>query len=100
MVSDRGSLATGGEHQVEPQLEGRYLRRERRRLPFFRQIAPPAETRESEIGATFVNGILSVRIPRVEAPAPTRITIAVGSAAPALDQAPAPAPPEAATSPA
>jgi HSP20 family protein len=100
VVSNQGTLTIRGEHKVEPELEGSYLRRERRQLPFFRQISLPAETRESEISATFVNGVLSVRIPRVEAPAPTRIKIAVGSAAPALDETPAPASPQAATSPA
>lgn len=101
VVSDHGTLTIRGARKVETHSEGRYLRRERRQLSFFRQISLPAEVRESEISATFLNGVLSVRVPRVGAPAPIRIKVEAGSATPALDDAaPALAESAEATSPA
>jgi len=100
VVGNQGTLTIRGERKVEAEPEGRYLRRERRQLSFFRQISLPAEVRESEITARFENGILSVHLPRLEAPLPTRIRIDVGSANPAPDAAPAAPKPAAATSPA
>jgi HSP20 family protein len=89
VVSEHGVLTIRGERKVEPQPEGCYLRRERRQLSFCRQFALPQEVREREITASFVNGVLSIRVPRVEAPAATRIKVEVGSTAPAPELAPA-----------
>jgi HSP20 family protein len=84
VVSEHGVLTIRGERKVEAQPEGGYLRRE---LSFCRQFALPEEVREREITASFVNGVLSIRVPRVEAPAATRIKVEVGSTAPAPEVA-------------
>ncbi|HUY08053.1 MAG TPA: Hsp20/alpha crystallin family protein [Candidatus Dormibacteraeota bacterium] len=100
VVSDQGTLTICGKRTVDNHGEGRYLRRERRQLPFFRQISLPVDVRESEIRANYENGVLRVRIPREEAPAPTRIKIELASSSSAPDAATEPAAPLTATSPA
>ena len=82
-------LTIRGERKVEAQPEGCYLRRERRQLSFCRQFALPQEVRDRELTASFVNGVLSVPVPRVEASVATRIKVEVGSTAPAPEVAPA-----------
>ena len=89
VVSEHGVLPIRGERKVEAQPESCYLRRERRQLSFCRQFALPQEVREREITAGFVNGVLSIRVPRVEAPATARIKVEMGSTAPAPEVAPA-----------
>jgi HSP20 family protein len=79
VVAEHGILTIRGERKVEAETEGRYLRRERRQLSFFRQISLPQDVSENEISANFVNGVLTVRVPRVETPAPRRVKIEVGS---------------------
>jgi len=89
VVSEHGVLTIRGERKVEAQPEGCYLRRERRQLSFCRQFALPQEVRDRELTASFVNGVLSVPVPRVEASVATRIKVEVGSTAPAPEVAPA-----------
>ncbi|MGC1184842.1 MAG: Hsp20/alpha crystallin family protein [Candidatus Dormiibacterota bacterium] len=90
VVAEKGTLTIRGERKSDEELAGRYLRRERRQSSFVRQLTLPAEVRESEITARFVNGVLTVRVPRVEAPAPTRIKVEAGAEAPALETTAAP----------
>lgn len=88
VVAEQGTLTIRGERRMETEEQGRYLRRERRQSSFLRQLSLPSEVNESEITAHFENGILRVRIPRVTAPAPTRIKVEVGAGAAALEAAP------------
>lgn len=97
VVAEQGTLTIRGERKVEEQVEGRYLRRERRQFSFVRQLSLPTDVRDSEISASFVNGVLTIRLPRVEAPAPTRIKVEVGASAPAIEENVATAPAEATT---
>ena len=77
ITADQGILTLRGERRVDgSQEEGTYLRRERAHYSFVRQLALPADVKEDEIRATFQNGVLSVHLPRVEAPAPRRIPVA------------------------
>ena len=99
VVSDQGTLTIRGERKVEALPEGRYLRRERRQLSFFRQLKLPTEVRAGEISARFVNGVLTIRIPRVEAPAPTRVKIEVDSTIATADLPSEPVAPMTSTSP-
>ena len=85
VVVEKGTLTIRGERKTEEEVDGRYLRRERRQSSLVRQLTLPAEVREGEITASFVNGVLTVRVPRFEAPAPTRIKIEAGADAPVLD---------------
>jgi HSP20 family protein len=84
VVAEQGNLTIHGERKVEGQVEGRYLRRERRQLSFARQLSLPTDVREGAITASFVNGVLTVRVPRVAAPAPTRIKVEIGAPASAI----------------
>lgn len=88
VVSEQGTLTIRGERKTETRPEGRYLRRERRQLSFFRQLALPQDVRDSEISAQFVNGVLTLRIPRVEAAGARRIKIEVSTSNQALETAP------------
>lgn len=85
VVAEQGVLTIRGEHKSETQQEGRYLRRERRQVSFFRQISLPQEVHEDDIRASFENGVLTVRIPRAEVPAPRRVNIEVNSGAKTLE---------------
>ncbi|MGA8206803.1 MAG: Hsp20/alpha crystallin family protein [Candidatus Dormiibacterota bacterium] len=87
VVAEQGVLTIRGEHQSETKPEGRYLRRERRQLSFFRQISLPQEVHDDDIRASFENGVLTVHIPRVEAPAPRRVNIEVNSGTKTLEGA-------------
>lgn len=89
VLSEHGTLTIQGARKSEARVEGEYLRRERRQLSFFRQLTLPQDVRDSEISANFVNGVLTVRIPRVEAPASRRIKIEVSENKPAPQAAPA-----------
>ncbi|MGH7643416.1 MAG: Hsp20/alpha crystallin family protein [Candidatus Dormibacteria bacterium] len=87
VVSENGVLTIRGRRKVGGEPEVRYLRQERRQFSFFRQVLLPQEVREAEIRAHFVDGVLSVRIPRVETAAPRRVKIEVGSPPAALETA-------------
>ena len=91
ITADQGVLTLRGERKVDDsQPEGTYLRRERARYSFVRQLTLPADVREEEIRATFQNGVLTVHLPRVEAPAPRRIPVAAEDRpAPQVLEAPA-----------
>ncbi|MGH7612377.1 MAG: Hsp20/alpha crystallin family protein [Candidatus Dormibacteria bacterium] len=84
---EQGVLTIRGEHRGESELKGEYLRRERRQQSFWRQLTLPQEVKDDEIRATFEDGVLTVRIPRVAAPAARRITVETGSSQPALEPA-------------
>ena len=93
---DQGVLTIRGEHRTDSEAEGQCLRRERSRRSFFRQLSLPKEVRGDGITATFGHGVLTVRVPRIEAPAPRRIQIdqaplspVLDSVAPASEQVPA-----------
>ncbi len=78
ITADQGVLTLRGERKVdETQAEGTYLRRERARYSFVRQMTLPSDVKEEEIRATFQNGVLTVHLPRVEAPAPRRIPVGI-----------------------
>lgn len=85
VVAEQGVLTIRGEHKSESQPEGRYLRRERRPVSFFRQISLPQDVHEDDIRASFQNGVLTVHVPRVEAPAPRRVNIEVNSGAETIE---------------
>jgi HSP20 family protein len=55
--------------------EGKWLIRERRVSQFSRRFTLPDDTNGEGVGATFKNGVLTVRIPRKELAAPKRIAI-------------------------
>jgi HSP20 family protein len=79
ITADQGILTLRGERKADgTQAEGTYLRRERANYSFVRQLTLPADVKEDEIRATFQNGVLTVHLPRVEAPAPRRIPVATG----------------------
>jgi HSP20 family protein len=44
---------------------GNYVRRERRRQSVYRTISLPAEVDESETGASYANGVLTVTLPMI-----------------------------------
>lgn len=80
ITADQGVLTIKGERKVdEGQGEGAYLRRERALYSFIRQLALPADVKEEEIRADFQNGVLTVRLPRAETPAPRRIPVGGGA---------------------
>ncbi len=55
----------------------KYVRRERRYGAVRRSFTLPTDLRDSELKADLRNGVLTVHIPRVEAPAPTVIDVEV-----------------------
>ncbi|MHB1500284.1 MAG: Hsp20/alpha crystallin family protein [Candidatus Dormibacteria bacterium] len=84
ITADQGVLTIRGERRAErsDEMEGSYLRRERSHHSVVRQLTLPADVKEDEIRASFLNGVLTVTIPRAEAPAPRRIPVRSGPAAP------------------
>jgi HSP20 family protein len=84
ITADQGVLTIRGERKVEhsEENEGTYLRRERANYSVIRQLTLPNDVKEDEIRATFTNGVLTVTIPREAAPAPRRIPVSSGEAAP------------------
>lgn len=83
ITADQGVLTIRGERKLETQSDDKstYLRRERAAYSFVRQLTLPSDVRESEISASFLNGVLTLHLPRVEAPAPRRIAVTAGPAA-------------------
>ena len=59
--------------------KGGYVRRERRMSSLFRQVGLPAEIRAEEIAAHFVNGVLTLTVPRTQRAQPRRIEVRGGS---------------------
>lgn len=80
ITADQGVLTIRGQRKArgDEQSEGTYLRRERSAYTLVRQLTLPSDVKEDQISASFQNGVLTVRIPRVAAPAPRRIPLASG----------------------
>ncbi|MFI5285185.1 MAG: Hsp20/alpha crystallin family protein [Candidatus Dormibacteria bacterium] len=73
---DGGVLTIAGTSRSErEQSEGTYVRRERGTMSVFRQIGLPVDVRTDEIKASFVNGELTVTIPRSRKAEPVRIQV-------------------------
>jgi len=67
LTVDENSLTLQGEIQEEKTAEGeRFYRRERRRGSFVRRIPLQAPVRAEAVKATFNDGVLEVRLPKVE----------------------------------
>ncbi|MHB8555278.1 MAG: Hsp20/alpha crystallin family protein, partial [Candidatus Dormibacteria bacterium] len=83
VTADQGVLTIRGERKLETSDETKstYLRRERAVYSFVRQLTLPSDVKESEISASFLNGVLTLHLPRVEAPAPRRIAVTTGQGA-------------------
>lgn len=79
VTADQGVLTVRGQHKSEVQKEGEFLRRERRERSFFRQLSLPQDVEQEKISASFLNGVLTVKLPRSQAPTPKRIEVAVGA---------------------
>ncbi|MGA8207649.1 MAG: Hsp20/alpha crystallin family protein [Candidatus Dormiibacterota bacterium] len=92
---DEGILTIRGEKKTETEYEGRYLRRERRQQSFWRQLTLPHEVKYDQISAVFTNGVLTIRIPRVAAPAPKKIPVGISAAKPGLEASVTPTEPAA-----
>ncbi|MFB6280934.1 MAG: Hsp20/alpha crystallin family protein [Haloferacaceae archaeon] len=61
-VEDR-TLTIRAERDEDGTVEGRYVRRERRRREASRRVALPTEVVESEATADYADGVLTVRLP-------------------------------------
>ena len=59
----------------EEEKEAGYLRRERQYSRFYRSIALPAEVDPSKARATYKNGVLELRLPKVHAEKKTSIKV-------------------------
>ena len=71
MTVDENSLTLQGEIQEEKTAEDeRFYRRERRRGSFIRRIPLQAPVRTEGVKATFRDGVLEVRLPKVEPATP------------------------------
>ena len=84
-----GVLTVRGEraHQESEEQEG-FLRAERSFGAFFRSIRLPQGTDPDGIEAMFENGVLHVRMPKLEASQPRRIEVQAAEALPSGDGAP------------
>ena len=73
-------LVLKGEHKAEKaeEREGYHVR-ERRHGTFTRSFMLPETVRTDAIEASLENGVLSVRLPKVEQPKPQRIPVKAGS---------------------
>ena len=76
-------LTVSGERKtdLEDKHEG-YYRLERTTGAFSRSLTLPEGIDAGAVSATFVNGVLEVRIPKPEQPKPQRVQIAVGGGEP------------------
>jgi HSP20 family protein len=74
---ENGVLTVSGEKRTERKEgeEGRYHMMERSYGSFFRSFQLPQGVDETQIGAEFDNGVLSVHIPKAALPQPRRIEI-------------------------
>jgi HSP20 family protein len=65
---EEGTLRIEGREQQEQEEKGKdYYRREIRSGSFTRMISLPVPVKEDEVEATYENGILRIRMPKVEA---------------------------------
>jgi HSP20 family protein len=79
---DKGVLEIRGERRAPAAAgEGRFSRSERRHGAFNRRFALPDSANAEGIAARSQNGVLEIRIPKREEPAPRRIQVQVASPA-------------------
>jgi HSP20 family protein len=64
----RAERTHADEHEGDDRM-GRYVRRERRHEAVTRSVTLPARVEESGASATYANGVLTVRLPKVDAAA-------------------------------
>ncbi len=70
------TLTIGGERKIPEESEDAcYHRRERKAGKFSRAIALPGEVNSEKVEATFVDGILTVTVPKSEKIKPRQITV-------------------------
>jgi len=75
------TLSVSGERVREARQESdRFFRYERRYGSFARAVGLPAGIDESKIAASYVNGVLEVRVPKPEEAKPRRIQLGTGHA--------------------
>ena len=73
---NKGMLTIKGELKDESQVEkGQYHLRERRYGAFSRTISLPASVKADDIDASYQDGVLTLRLPKVEEVKPKRIAI-------------------------
>jgi HSP20 family protein len=71
-----GDLWISGERQEEKEEEGKTYHRIERRYGEFRRVLPlPVEVSEEKIEARVENGVLTVRVPKVEIAKPKTIEV-------------------------
>jgi HSP20 family protein len=77
-------LTIKGETKADKEVkEGRYYLRERRFGSFVRSLTMPAPVKAEAINATYENGVLTVRLPKMEQAKPKKIAVqAIPAAAP------------------
>jgi HSP20 family protein len=75
------TLTVSGERERATKAEGeRFFRFERRYGSFARAVGLPAGVDESKISASYVNGVLEVRVPKPEEAKPRRIQLGAAHA--------------------
>ena len=75
------TLTVSGERVKETKEQGeRFFRFERRYGSFGRAVGLPAGVDESKIAASYVNGVLEIRVPKPEEAKPRRIQLGAGHA--------------------
>jgi len=75
------TLTVSGERVKETQEQSdRYFRFERRYGSFARAVGLPNGIDESKIAASYVNGVLEIRVPKPEEARPRRIQLGSGHA--------------------
>lgn len=74
---ENNSLALKGEKRFEEAQEGEgvYRRVERRYGSFYRSFSLPSTVDQEAIDASFHNGVLDIRLPKVEQAKPKKITV-------------------------
>lgn len=76
ITCEGGVLAIAGQKEtVNKQTEGKYHIVERAFGSFRRSFQLPTNVQEDKIDATLSNGVLHVRVPKVEAPKPKKIEV-------------------------
>jgi HSP20 family protein len=69
-------LTIQGEAKADKEIEeGRYYLRERRFGSFVRSLTMPAQVKAEAIQATYENGVLTVRLPKMEQEKPKKIAV-------------------------
>lgn len=64
LLDDQLRIQAETESETETEEPDRYLRRERRQHSVDRRVRIPGPVAEDEVEATFVNGVLTVRLPK------------------------------------